>query len=71
MEPSKFLLTDEFRKGGMWVVAFVGVCILVGLGKLKPETIEYLLFALIGQAAVFKSQLVAPKPKEDDKEDGQ
>jgi hypothetical protein len=48
---AEFKLTEEVRKGGMWVVAFVGVCILVGLGKLKPETIEYLLFALMGQVA--------------------
>lgn len=36
----------------LWAVAFVGVSVLVGLGKLKPETIEYLLFALLGQAAL-------------------
>lgn len=63
----KFLLTDEFRKGGMWVVAFIGVCVLVGMGKLKPEVIEYLLFALMGQAAVFKSQIQA-KPKDEEKD---
>lgn len=40
----------------LWAVAFVGVTVLVGLGKLKPETIEYLLFALLGQASVPKSK---------------
>lgn len=54
-------LTEEMRQGGMWVVAFIGVTILVGMGKLKPETIEYMLFALVGQAAVRKS---APRPPE-------
>jgi hypothetical protein len=34
----------------LWAVAFVGVCVLVGLGKLKPETVEYMLFALFGAA---------------------
>ena len=56
-------LTEEMRQGGMWVVAFIGVTILVGMGKLKPETIEYMLFALVGQAAVRKS---APSPKNPD-----
>lgn len=41
-------ISEEIRKGGLWVVAFTGVCILVGLGKLEPKTIEYLLFALVG-----------------------
>lgn len=36
----------------LWAVAFVGVSVLVGLGKLKPEVIEYLLFALLGQASI-------------------
>lgn len=47
----KMAITDELRQGGMWVVAFVGVCVLVGLGKIKPEVIEYLLFALVGRTA--------------------
>lgn len=40
----------------LWAVAFVGVCILVGLGKLKPETIEYLLFALLGKVSSSKKE---------------
>lgn len=43
-------ITDELRQSALWVVAFVGVCIMVGLGKVKPETIEYLLFAMLGAA---------------------
>lgn len=61
----KDYLSEEMRQGGMWVVAFVGVTILVGMGKLKPETIEYMLFALVGQAAVRRSQ-----PKQPDNGDG-
>lgn len=38
----------------LWAVAFTGVCVLVGLGKIKPETVEYLLFALVGRAATTK-----------------
>ena len=52
-------ISDELRQSGLWVVAFVGVCIMVGLGKVKPETIEYLLFAMLGAAAT--------KPKKEDK----
>lgn len=44
----------------LWCVAFTGVCVLVGLGKIKPETIEYLLFALLG-GAVSGGKKDAPK----------
>lgn len=44
-------LLDEIRQGVLWVVAFVGVCVLVGLEKLRPETIEYMLFSLFGYGA--------------------
>jgi hypothetical protein len=43
------LLSEGVRKDGLWAVAFVGICIMVALGKLKPETIEYMLFALLGK----------------------
>jgi hypothetical protein len=62
MNSIKEYITDEVRQGGMWVVAFIGVCVLVGLGKLKPEAIEYLLFALVGRSAVTRKAL--PKDKE-------
>jgi hypothetical protein len=46
------LLADEHHKAyALWALAFVGVCILVGLEKVKPETLEYVLFALLGFAA--------------------
>lgn len=45
----KTLLTEGVRKDGLWAVAFVGICIMVAMGKLKPETIEYMLFALLGK----------------------
>ena len=47
----------------LWCVAFVGVCILVGLGKVKPETLEYLLFAIGGAVAAQKSESMKT-PKE-------
>lgn len=40
----------------LWVVAFTGCSILVGLGKLKPETLEYLLFAIGGAVASQKKE---------------
>lgn len=39
----------------LWGLAFTGVCVLVALGKLKPETIEYMLFALVGKASTKKA----------------
>lgn len=49
-------LTDEVRQGAMWVVAFVCVTVLVGMGKVKPEAMEYLLFALIGRSSGLKGK---------------
>ena len=54
IEKAKSLLTDEVRQGGMWVVAFVCVTVLIALGKVKPEALEYLLFALIGRSSTIK-----------------
>lgn len=60
----------EFLKGigekseaVLWGVAFTGVCVLVGLGKIKAETVEYLLFALVGRSAT-KRAPEASLPKE-------
>jgi len=50
LDKLKILLADQ--KSLVWIVAFTGVCVLVWAGKLKPETIEYLLFAILGQYAV-------------------
>jgi hypothetical protein len=48
---SKITATLEDEDSLLWAVAFVGVCVLVGLGKVKPETLEYLLFAVIGRSS--------------------
>ncbi len=45
----KALLSEGVRRDGLWAVAFLGVCIMVYMGKLKPETIEYMLFAMLGK----------------------
>jgi len=45
----------------LWCVAFTGVCILVGLGKLQPETLTYLLFAIGGAVASQKSEPIGSK----------
>lgn len=45
------LLRKIDKEAVLWVVAFTGSVILVGLGKLKPETIEMFLFAIVGRAA--------------------
>lgn len=64
----KSLLGSDYSHTVMWVVAFVGVCVLVGVGKIKPETVEYLLFAMGGAVA---SRKLSPgsviEPSEGDK----
>lgn len=48
----KDAVTAELEEDSLlWAVSFVGVCVLVGLGKLKPETVELMLFAVIGRKA--------------------
>jgi hypothetical protein len=66
MRSMKDILGEEYTRVITWTVAFVGVCVLVGLGKIKPETIEYLLFAMGG--AVASKRLLEPS-KTKDKED--
>lgn len=48
----------------LWAITFTGICILVGLGKLKPETVEYMMFALLGKAASSGSGKASSPPKE-------
>lgn len=43
--------SKDVRVYALWALAFVGVCLLVGLEKVKPETLEYVLFALFGFAS--------------------
>ncbi len=45
-EELKAALTHEWAQSATWALAFIGVCVLVGLGKIKPETIEMLLMGL-------------------------
>ncbi len=47
----KRLTESEMVQNALWAVAFTGVCVLVGLGKIKPETVEFMLFALLGKAS--------------------
>ncbi len=48
MELLKGVLGD-YR--ALWALAFVGICVLVALDKVKAETLEYMLFALFGAAS--------------------
>jgi len=62
MASLKDMATHDVAQQVLWGVAFVGVCGLVALGKVKPETVEYMLFALVGRAAYVKgSQLGSPQ----------
>lgn len=47
---------SELSQAIIWVAAFTGVSVLVGLGKLRPESLEMLLFALIGRASSSKGK---------------
>ncbi len=63
MKNVKEKIFEEVRQGVLWLVAFVGVCILVGLNKLRPETIEYFLFSLFGYGAA----RLQKEPKDEDR----
>ena len=47
----KKIVGDDKSHTLMMLAAWTGVCVLVGVGKLKPETIELLLFAILGAAS--------------------
>lgn len=64
LQSLKDSLSAEYGKTITWIVAFTGVCVLVGLDKIKPETVEYMLFALGGALA----QKSIPKKPEDKQE---
>jgi hypothetical protein len=51
MESLKKLVSSENGQNVLWALAFTGVTVLVALGKVKPETMEYMLFALVGKAS--------------------
>jgi hypothetical protein len=34
----------------LWALAFVGVCVLVGLGKMEAKTVELMVMAIVGRA---------------------
>lgn len=51
----KSLVEKIDKEAVLWVTSFVGACVLVGLGKLKPETIEMFLFAIVGRASTKKA----------------
>ena len=48
-------LKGDPAKLAIWAIAFICVSILVGLGKVKPETIEMMLFYIVGAALKEKS----------------
>ncbi len=47
----------------LWAVGFVGVCVLVGMGRLDQEVLKYMVFALAGKAvsSTQNSNLISPK----------
>lgn len=51
MDKLKALLAGESAATVAWIIAFTGVCILVGLNKVSPDLIENLLFAMGGAVA--------------------
>lgn len=59
METLRKILADNDT--ALWGVTFVGVCVLVGLGKIKPETVEYMMMAIVGRASLGKRTPDAPK----------
>lgn len=59
----KDALSQEWGKTVTWMVAFIGVCVLVAIDKLKPETVEYMLFALGG--ALAQKPSIPPSSKDE------
>lgn len=53
LDSIKSAISNQFTI--LWVIGFVGVCTLVALDKVKPDTIEYMLFAM-GGAVVSKKK---------------
>jgi hypothetical protein len=47
------LSSSEVSQACLWGLSFAGVCVLVGLGKVKPEVVEMMLMALIGGMRLF------------------
>lgn len=44
---------SHLTQAALWALAFVGVCVLVYVGKLKPETVELMVMALVGASSPF------------------
>lgn len=51
LDKIKALLAGDSAATVSWLVAFTGVAILVGLGKVEPNLLENLLFAMGGAVA--------------------
>lgn len=49
MDALKKLLQDNDTV--LWAMTFVGVCVLVGMGKLESEAVKYMMMAIVGRAA--------------------
>lgn len=41
----------EDRDTVLWGLTLVGLCVLVGLGKVKQEMLEYMMMAIVGRAS--------------------
>lgn len=50
MEDFKAQIKANASDTVIWCVTLTVVGVLVGLGKIKPETLEYILFAVAGYA---------------------
>ncbi len=46
------LTQTEVTQAILWIAAFAGVCVLVGIDKVPPTMLENLLFALVGGMAM-------------------
>ncbi len=55
--------TTDWLQAGLWSVAFIGVAVLVALGKVAPTMLENLLFALVGGLALKERKQNVPPGK--------
>ena len=56
------LNSTDLLQAGLWAVAFIGVCVLVALGKVETTMLQNLLFALVGGLAMKERKSINNAP---------
>lgn len=43
------------RDSFLWALTLVGICVLVGMHRVEPKLLEYMVMAIVGRASVGKT----------------